>query len=278
MPRFKDLSGQVFGSLVVLKPLGTNKNGYLTYLCQCECGNRPEVFSYSLRRGVTSCGCRKVNPKMINLMGKVFGYLTVLSKAKNDSRGEPQWLVVCNCGNTKIVISSSLRSGRTRSCGCSTGKFLSEKLKRHGMTGTGTWKSWQLMRNRCFNKKSTQYKWYGGRGITVCDRWLKFENFFADMGEKPPGMTLDRKDTNGNYEPDNCRWATWLEQQNNRRNNRMIEFKGQTKTLAQWCRAYDMPYLTVLQRLNKLGWSVEEAFTIRPDYSNDRTRNRIKRR
>jgi hypothetical protein len=114
------------------------------------------------------------------------------------------------------------------------------KMK-HGYTKDGkiskTYLAWQYMKARCNNSKSQNYKYYGGRGITICDRWLNsFKNFLEDMGEKPKGLTLERIDNNGNYEPDNCKWATWIEQRNNTRSNRWISYNGETRTVAQWAR------------------------------------------
>ena len=116
------------------------------------------------------------------------------------------------------------------------------------------------MRERCENPKHQAYGYYGGRGITVCERWLKFENFLADMGERPHGMTLDRKDSNGNYEHGNCRWASRLEQSNNTRSNLSFEVGGERKTVAEWARAKGMPYARLHGRL-KLGWQIERALS-----------------
>jgi hypothetical protein len=118
------------------------------------------------------------------------------------------------------------------------------------------------MRYRCEKPEKHNYKYYGGRGIKVCDRWQHFEHFVADMGERPAGMTLDRIDTNGNYEPANCRWAAKATQANNTRANRLIEFKGETKTLSNWAREYGLTTATVWNRLSVLCWTVEQSLTI----------------
>lgn len=116
------------------------------------------------------------------------------------------------------------------------------------------------MRQRCLNPRSRNYEFWGGRGIRICDRWGRFENFLADMGEMPAGMSLDRIDVNGNYSPENCRWATHTEQMNNRRNNRMIEFQGERLSLAEWARRVGVKYHTLMARLD-MGMSIERAFS-----------------
>jgi len=117
------------------------------------------------------------------------------------------------------------------------------------------------MRRRCKDPNARQYKWYGERGITVCERWESFENFLADMGDRPEGMTLERKDTAGNYEPSNCIWANQKTQMNNMRNNRLITFRGETKNLKQWSEFLSLSYFALMARLDKCGWTVEQAFT-----------------
>jgi predicted DNA-binding transcriptional regulator AlpA len=135
----------------------------------------------------------------------------------------------------------------------------------HGRTVGGKIDSiltiWRNMKNRCLKSSDAAYDRYGGRGIKVCERWLKFENFLADMGERPPGMTLDRIDNNLGYCPENCRWASYKEQNNNRRDNRMITFKGETKNMAQWCTELGLSQKTISQRINGLGWSGERALS-----------------
>lgn len=134
------------------------------------------------------------------------------------------WHCVCDCGNTVVVAKNCLPSGNTQSCGCLNRELCIKRKLTHGHSnrrGKGsaskTYSSWQAMKKRCTNPKATDYAYYGGRGITVCYRWRKFENFIQDMGERPEGMTLDRKNPNGNYTPRNCKWSTYLEQRLNQR-------------------------------------------------------------
>ena len=134
---------------------------------------------------------------------------------------------------------------------------------KHGHAGTKsrTYLSWRAMTARCTNEKDPAYLRYGGRGIKVCDRWREFDNFLADMGERPEGKSLDRwPDNNGNYEPSNCRWATRQEQQYNRRDNVLVTIDGETKCLTEWCRKYGISTRAVLDRREK-GWSIERSIT-----------------
>lgn len=135
--------------------------------------------------------------------------------------------------------------------------------KTHGMRHTTEYSIWASMLNRCRNPRVRCFERYGGRGIRVCDRWLRFENFFADMGFRPTGMTLERKDTNGDYEPSNCKWATLTEQNNNKRTNRRITIDGETLTLAQWCRITGLHHKLIGRRLDR-GWTPKQAVYIDP--------------
>ena len=121
--------------------------------------------------------------------------------------------------------------------------------------------AWEAMLQRCNNEKCPNYKNYGARGITVCERWTSFDNFLEDLGPRPTGMSLERIQVDGNYEPSNCKWATYEEQQNNRTNNVRLTFQGRTQTLSQWAREYNLPVMGVWARIQRLGWSIEKALT-----------------
>lgn len=149
--------------------------------------------------------------KLQDLIGQRFGRLVVFGKSTRLSNAGALWECICDCGSTSTVNSLKLRSGKTSSCGCYRKEILDQTT--HGLSNkTNTYRSWKEMRNRCNNPKAQNYKWYGGRGIIICERWDSYQAFLSDMGDRPEGKTLDRKDSDGNYEPSNCKWSTSKEQ------------------------------------------------------------------
>ena len=197
--------------------------------------------------------------KCIDLYGMKFGRLLVIGRSNNNKSGGARWLCRCDCGEYTIVQGYYLRNNRIRSCGCLQKEIFLKRCRTHGYSKTPTYNSWQAMRKRCEDSKNKDYQYYGGRGIKVCERWLKFENFLEDMGERPLGLTLDRKDFNGNYCKENCKWATTKEQQNNKRNNHYITRNGVTKTISEWSDIFNIEQRTVWKRL-KRGWAEENIF------------------
>lgn len=137
---------------------------------------------------------------------------------------------------------------------------IAKAMTKHGKAATPEYKSWEGMKSRCNSPTNRAYQNYGARGITVCERWTKFENFFADMGPRPHGTSIDRIDVNGNYEPSNCRWATNLEQRRNKRNNRKLTFNGESLCITEWAQRTGLKRRTIEARLT-YGWSVEDALT-----------------
>ena len=189
----------------------------------------------------------------IEMVNKTFGNILVLSEVeKRNKNGSIMYKVKCSCGKEKEVLGSSLRSGKSTSCGrCS-------KIT-HGMDGTNIYKCWISMKSRCYNKNTLNYKKYGYKGITVCSRWItSFENFYKDMGDVEKGMSIDRINVYGNYEPSNCRWATPKEQANNRTNNKKHIYKGIEYNQSELCRKFSIKTNTFTNRLNR-GWSLEDA-------------------
>jgi hypothetical protein len=153
----------------------------------------------------------------IPILGRRFGKLIAIRKVEYTASAA-QWLCTCDCGNEHVASASNLVGRRTSSCGCVNNRVRSECHRTHGRSKTTEWHIWCAMRQRCDNPRNPSYSAYGGRGITVCDSWRTFANFFADMGERPSlKHTLDRINNNGNYEPTNCRWATYAEQNSNQR-------------------------------------------------------------
>ncbi|WP_075643826.1 hypothetical protein [Paraburkholderia monticola] len=174
------------------------------------------------------------------------------------------WECQCDCGNTHLVNRKNLIGNFVRSCGClvkESIKKASEANFTHRHAKTSIYRIWGLMKTRCNNPSNPAYPQYGGRGIKVCERWEKFENFLADMGERPLGMSLDRyPDVNGNYEPSNCRWATRVQQANNRTDSCHVTFNGKTLTYAEWEAETGIKQGAIRKRL-LAGWDVEKALT-----------------
>lgn len=152
-----------------------------------------------------------------DISNKRFGRLVAIRPTGEKKWGVSLWLCQCDCGNEHITVVNSLKMGGVKSCGCLLREKAKEKASTHGMYGTRVYKSWANMIQRCTNKNISNYHKYGGQGITVCDKWRKFENFYADMGDRPEKMSLDRIDPFGNYEPDNCRWASTTTQRRNQK-------------------------------------------------------------
>lgn len=192
---------------------------------------------------------------MIDLTDKIFGKLTVLRRS-GSHRNRAVWLCQCECGKQKICKSGKLIEGRNTSCGCSQGN------RTHGHSRKSSeYSSWANMKARCYIKTIRSYADYGGRGIKVCERWLGeagFQNFLTDMGRKPDiGYTIERDDTNGNYEPSNCYWLFSPLQARNRRSSRIITINGVSKCQAQWCEIYNISPFVVNKRLHR-GWPEDE--------------------
>ena len=211
--------------------------------------------------------------KLIDLSGQKFGRLTVVRRAEGDEVKPykskcAQWLCECECGNTVVVQTGNLKSGNTTSCGCYKRDVTAVVNRTHGKSGTALYNVYVLMKRRCNNPKMSDYKWYGGKGITVCDEWMEsFESFYswALSNGYEKGLTIDRVDPKRNYCPDNCRWITIEDQQSNRSNNRCYTYNGDTLTISEWARRVGLKEATVRHRLDA-GWSFEDAITVIPNW------------
>lgn len=179
-------------------------------------------------------------PKL-NLIGDRYGRWRIVSRADNRN-GQSAWRCECDCGSIVDVAQSSLRGGASRSCGCLKDEEMLARNLTHGYARTPIYQIWSGMITRCTNPNEENWRHYGGRGITVCDRWRKFENFLEDMGLPPEGLTLERMHNDGDYEPSNCRWATKREQGWNRRTSRTITWRGATKCAMAWAEQFGVDY------------------------------------
>lgn len=205
--------------------------------------------------------------KVVDRTGQRYGRLTVLAfdsiKRGNSGHTYAYWKCRCDCGK-EIVINGSNLNGGTRSCGCLKKDANHARLYKGGFSKL--YSVWKMMHDRCDKPDCKYYKNYGGRGIHVCDEWSGkdgYRNFraWAESHGYADGLTLDRIDNDGDYKPENCRFATMREQSNNRRTNIVVEINGVKKTLTEWCREYNVPFSRVSVRYNKMGWSAEEALT-----------------
>lgn len=195
-----------------------------------------------------------------DLAGQVFGQLTVVRKLDIRKRRTIQWLCYCSCGNHAMVSTYGLTSGQSKSCGCFHKTNLGIVTKTHGKTDTPEHRIWRAMKTRCYNPKSLAYRWYGGK-IKVCERWIhSFENFLADMGVRPgPEYTIERRDNDGDYCPENCCWKTRAAQAKNRRTTKNVTYEGTTLCLADWARRVGVCASTLCWRLEN--WPIEKALS-----------------
>lgn len=257
------------GRLVVQKRAENNKRGQARWICLCDCGNETGVDSGNLVKSVTqSCGCLRKETARRNsaaeLAGQRFGKLVAIERV--NKKGErPRWLCKCDCGNTKIVPSGALLRGSSNSCGCLVKEKNISRSTTHNGSNSRLYQVWVNMTRRCENQSSDAYKNYGGRGISICEEWKDFSKFREwaistgyDETAKHGVCTIDRIDVNGDYAPENCRWATAKTQCRNKRGNRFLELNGERKTVAEWSEITGIKYNTLLRRINA-GWSVERA-------------------
>lgn len=269
-----DLVGKRFGHLVVILKLPNrilpNGNEASNWLCRCDCGNEIECIGSILNSGKKiACNsvCSKKYKAVTELVGKKFGRLTVVEvfdseiDSKHSSR---KCRCICERGNEVVVCSSSLKRENTKSCGCLQLESASRVNVKHGGTNDRLYKIWLSMKSRCYREKQKVYSNYGGRGIQVCEEWLNdygaFRDWAYDNGYNESAAhgecTIDRINVNGNYCPENCRWVSVKEQNQNKRNNRILTLNGESKTLTEWAGVIGVDSHTVYNRIKK-GWPME---------------------
>ena len=200
-----------------------------------------------------------------DLTGQKFGRLTAthIAEKAGKSRGL-NWAVSCDCGAQKTVRACALLSGATQSCGChrrEVAKKAGDRSRTHGQSKDSIYNIWDSMHQRCTNPNRKDFVKYGARGISVCERWKEFHNFFADMGDKPAGMSLDRVDNSKGYSPENCRWATAKQQNRNQSSNVNITFNGETMCINAWAEKTGINEITLHARLQMYRWPVARALT-----------------
>lgn len=209
-----DIIGTKFGEWMLVEYKGRDKRSEQIYLCRCKCGALKEHKLSSLKSGC-SLQCKKCRMNELNkiqdLCGQKFGLYTAIERFKNIERNAWYYKCICECRTESIIAGYRLKNGKSKKCPhC--------RVKTHGMSYTSTFRIWTGILRRCLNSNFKAYKYYGGRGITVCERWKNsFENFLSDMGERPKNLQIDRINNNGNYEPSNCRWVTAKENNHNRK-------------------------------------------------------------
>lgn len=261
---FKDLTGEKFGKLTVCEYVGKDDKGRSLWRCVCDCGNEKILYTNALTSGHTkSCGC--LYPKAEDLTGKRFGKLVVVKRSSDtfDKAGRKYitWECQCDCGNTTYVTTNNLL-GKTTSCGCFLKSIAGQQTIKHGYRKTRLYRIYNGMKQRCNNPNHIQYKDYGGRGIAVCDEWNKSDGLksFAEWAYEngyEENLTIERKDVNGNYCPENCCWVPLSEQPKNTRRNVFVEYGGEKMTLTDFSRKTGIDHRKVSRYL-KRGMTVDE--------------------
>ena len=266
MSRLKDLTGMKFGKLTVVgidhKEKRKNGSTRIYWYCLCDCGNITIIDGEHLKSGNTrSCGCLNHTPRFEDLTGEIFGRLTVVGvdnrQLRKDGRGFlVYWKCHCECGKEKVVLGADLKSGKTKSCGCYNIEKIIQRSKTHGLSHGKIYNVWRGIKQRCFYPNHKDYKNYGGRGVTMYPAWINdFQSFYDYVSKLPrfgeKGYSLDRINNDGNYEPDNLRWATSKEQSRNTSRNVFVEYEQQKLTLADASAASGVNIETLRNRVQR---------------------------
>jgi hypothetical protein len=201
---------------------------------------------------------------VVDAVGKRYGRLVVVARAGSNKNKNAKWLCLCDCGNYTTVVGNKLRSGHTQSCGCLYVESRSGCNLKHGLKNHPLYAIWKDMRQRCNNENQTAYKNYGGRGIFVCDEWNDFQCFYdwANTNGYAPGLEIDRIDNSSGYYPENCRWTTRKQNNNNKRSNVLLTYNGRTQTVTQWAEELNVNVDTLYWRLRH--WSDVEKILFTP--------------
>lgn len=260
MAELIDLVGLRFGKLTVISKGNVRRTSggqhIATWNCKCDCGNTTTVDGQKLRRGhTTSCGCaRHENTcRKEDIVGKKFGRLTVIKFIPKPEREDyrRQWLCKCECDNLVQVNGSKLRNGHTKSCGCLERELIGNVNRKYKHKDLRLYRIWKAIQQRCSDVNGREYHNYGGRGIRVCKEWLNakqgFDRFYEWAIENgyTNKLTIDRIDTNKGYSPENCRWVTNKTQQNNKRNNVILTYNGESHTMKEWSELLSVNYSTL---------------------------------
>ena len=265
MAKAIDLTGQRFGRLTVIERVGNDEHGGVLWKCKCDCGNYKLTNTSKLRAGDSrSCGCLYTpgHSTFKDLTGKRFGKLVVLNVEGKNKGGNYLWRCRCVCGNEVIVAAGHLNDGHTTTCGGSIHKIN----YKHGMWNTRLYRILLGMKRRCYSKRTKYYNYYGGRGIKICDEWMDKEigssNFISwalNTGYKD-NLTIDRIDVNGNYEPSNCRWATFGEQMLNTRRNVFYLLNGEKVCQSELCKRIGIDCNKVISRKSRGKTEIKDLF------------------
>lgn len=264
----KDLMGLKFGRWTVLR-----RDRLSYWICRCACGKEKSISSQSLRGSTsTSCGCSRRHLTAKGCGTDWTGHQTetfaVLKLASRGSHQGRRWECQCFCGQRFTAEGSRIKDGKSLSCGCLTPLRISASRRarssRSGLSTHPLYGTWWQMMSRCYDPRDLGYRNYGGRGIAVCARWHDLSNFIVDMGPRPSGMSIDRIDNNGNYEPGNCRWATKAQQSRNRRDTCQLTMADVTLPLIEWCEIYGQSLKVAKHRIYNSGWDPWEALNVPP--------------